>query len=65
MFVADGTVKMVQGVREVFEIEDLDVGRQHVQSDGGNGGVRGKLVFIGKGLDERLFRWSLERNLGL
>lgn len=57
---------MVQGVREVFEIVDVEDGRggddrgegksQRQISDLGNG----KLVFIGRGLDERAFGESLE-----
>lgn len=43
---------MVQGVREVFEIVDLDRG-------GSEGGVEGKLVLIGRGLDEGAFGGSL------
>ena len=41
---------MVQGVRDVFEIVDLD-------SDLGQG--EGKLVLIGRGLDEGIFGESL------
>ncbi|CAF9938564.1 hypothetical protein IMSHALPRED_000848 [Imshaugia aleurites] len=52
IFTTDGAVKMVQGVREVFEIVDLDRG-------GSEGGVEGKLVLIGRGLDEGAFGGSL------
>lgn len=48
---------MIQGVREVFEIVDLERG------GGGGEGVRvgeeGKLVLIGRGLDEAAFGRSL------
>ena len=56
---------MVQGVREVFEIVDLDERAGGGRFGNGYWDVKGKLVFIGKGLDETLFRWSLEGNLGL
>lgn len=46
---------MVQGVREVFEIVDLD---------GGGGGGEGKLVLIGRGLDGGAFGGSLRAWLG-
>jgi len=53
---------MVQGVREVFEIVDLD-------NDGGGGGgrdtVSGKLVFIGKGLEGGEVGRSLDEALGV
>ena len=56
----DGTVKMIQGVREVFEIVDMD--------DGGAGlgevTTPSKVVFIGKGLDQQAFERSLEMYLG-
>ncbi|KAL9104398.1 MAG: hypothetical protein Q9163_000656 [Psora crenata] len=54
--VADGTVKIVQGVREVFEIVDSKAERDD---------AKGKLVLIGKGLDEKLFWWSLMGTLEL
>lgn len=45
----DGAVKIVQGVREVFEISDAPEHRKAV----GNGSVladQGKLVFIGRNI---------------
>ncbi|KAL9128558.1 MAG: hypothetical protein Q9217_002791 [Psora testacea] len=63
--IADRTVKMVQGVREVFEIVDLDAGIGVRRSGDGYEDVKGKLILIGKGLDENLFKWSLEGNLAL
>jgi len=53
---------MIQGVREVFEIVDLD-DRKGVVGDGGELQM-GKMVLIGQGLDqdafERSLRWGLE-----
>ena len=45
---------MIQGVREVFEIVDLDR-----RGRGGGGAEEGKLVLIGRGLDEGAFAGSL------
>ena len=56
---------MIQGVREVFEIVDLDRGG----SDGRSGAkgmesrAEGKLVLIGRGLDEVAFGGSLRASL--
>ena len=58
----DGTTKMLQGVREVFEITDLDDG----QGDGSGDvdeGKKGKLVFIGRGLKREEMEGSLGRAL--
>ena len=44
---------MIQGVREVFEIVDLDTGK------GRESGREGKLVLIGRGLDGEAFGESL------
>ena len=52
-------VKMVQGVREVFEITDLVVGKE--ASSGQN--EEGKLVLIGRGLDRDQFEISLKTAL--
>ena len=57
LFTTNGAVKMIQGVREVFEIVDMDGGRS-----GGKGvGSRdeGKLVLIGRGLNEAAFGASM------
>ena len=48
---------MIQGVREVFEIVDLDLGRS--DSKGMESKGMGKLVLIGRGLDEDTFGGSL------
>ena len=52
---------MLQGVREVFEMVDLE------EASGGKGGGgemmgkvgKGKMVLIGRGLDFGEFQWSL------
>ena len=52
---------MVQGVRDVFEIVDLDL-RADSDSDqrkSTKGEGEGKLVLIGRGLDEGVFAGSL------
>ena len=49
---------MVQGVREVFEIVDLDRGGKRA-GKGMEGSREGKLVLIGRGLDEAAFGGSL------
>lgn len=52
---------MVQGVREVFEIVDLEH-RGDRRSEGSvekGGKVEGKLVLIGRGMDEGAFGESL------
>lgn len=62
-------MKMIQGVREVFEIVDLEVGQRGAGAGAGAGsgsqGVRvGKMVLIGRGVNELAFsrslRWQLE-----
>ena len=47
--IESGEAKMVQGVRDVFEITDVHSFRGGDQADSG-GAVEGKLVMIGKGL---------------
>ena len=58
----DGTVKMVQGVREVFEIFDSPKGK--VDEAGGEDIAEGKLVLIGRHLQGLDFGGSLSRALG-
>ena len=53
---------MIQGVREVFEIVDLDRGRS--DGKGMESKEEGKLVLIGRGLDEDAFGRSLRARLG-
>jgi len=60
-------MKMIQGVREVFEIVDLEVGQRGAGAGAGSGsqGVRvGKMVLIGRGVNELAFsrslKWQLE-----
>ena len=50
----DGSVKLLQGVREVFEFVDTDSRDE--------GGV-GKIVLIGKGVDKRALQASLEESV--
>jgi len=59
-------VKMIQGVRDVFEIVDMDV-EGFASGFGGRSGrgtTTGKLVLIGRGMDEGAYgesiRWQLE-----
>lgn len=49
---------MIQGVREVFEIVDVEDGAARRERSAAVEGS-GKLVFIGRGLDEAAFRESL------
>ena len=49
---------MIQGVREVFEIVDMDDGG--AMEEEGRGRSAGKIVFIGRGLDRRAFEGSLD-----
>ena len=53
---------MLQGVREVFEITDLDDGKgdSSVETEEGK---TGKLVFIGRGLKGDMMEGSLRRAL--
>ena len=50
---------MVQGVRDVFEIVDLEGGSRDGGAGVGSRGREGKLVLIGRGLDEGAFEGSL------
>ncbi|KAI9821297.1 MAG: hypothetical protein M1827_004033 [Pycnora praestabilis] len=49
----DGSTKMIQGVREVFEIIDV---RDGAKGQGGEQAKGGKIVLIGRGLED--FDWS-------
>ncbi len=59
-------MKMIQGVRDVFEIVDMDVEGFGSGFGGrsGRGTTTGKLVLIGRGMDEGAYgesiRWQLE-----
>jgi G3E family GTPase len=63
----DGSVKILQGVREVFEILDA----KDVANGSSQGGAaaaaaaQGKLVLIGRGLHEERLRTSIQRSLGI
>lgn len=59
----DGTLKLVQGVREVFEI--LDAKDSPAGGQGAGTGVNqgGKVVLIGRGVDEERFGQSLREAL--
>lgn len=61
IFTTTDAVKMIQGVREVFEIVDLDRGRS--DGKGMESKEEGKLVLIGRGLDEDAFGRSLRARL--
>ena len=58
-----GHVKMIQGVREVFEIVDID--ETTGAPRGSSPGDMGKLVFIGRGLDLENFEESLNYALDI
>lgn len=63
-FVMDnGAVKVLQGVREVFEILDPISGGDADKASNSFDKDRGKLVLIGRGLDERVFSSSLKNIL--
>lgn len=53
----DGSEKMVQGVREIFEIFD--------SPDKSEGQISGKLVLIGRHLVDFDFPTSLQQTVGL
>ena len=57
----DGKTKMLQGVREVFEIVDLDPPPAGTENDANQG--HGKIVFIGRGIAGLDFKGSLARAL--
>ncbi|KAI9695487.1 MAG: hypothetical protein M1820_008589 [Bogoriella megaspora] len=60
--IEDGSTKMLQGVREVFEIIDArDSARRTRSEEGTAGTVEGKIVLIGRGLkgNEEAFSQSL------
>lgn len=56
----DGTIRMVQGVREIFEIFDVPSAE-----DAGQSAKTGKMVVIGRHIDEVAFCSSLQATLGL
>ncbi|KAF1813306.1 cobW-domain-containing protein [Eremomyces bilateralis CBS 781.70] len=58
----DGSRKVIQGVREVFEILDGG-GPAESGADGSGGAAEGKLVLIGRGLEKGLFTTSLHHAL--
>ncbi|KAI9704737.1 MAG: hypothetical protein M1836_006517 [Candelina mexicana] len=58
----NGSCKMIQGVREVFEIIDTDVNHAANMKAGSVG--HGKIVLIGRGLNGLPWEASLKRSLG-
>lgn len=62
----DGSLKLLQGVREVFELieEKEGVSSQKDEAAATNNKPDGKIVLIGRGLDEEAFSKSLESTLG-
>ncbi|KAJ9669850.1 hypothetical protein H2201_000236 [Coniosporium apollinis] len=64
---SDGSVKLLQGVREVFEMLDEKDASKGEDASKGTGLPRpeGKTVLIGRGLDEEAFRSSLYGTLGV
>ena len=57
--VAKASWRVVQGVRDVFEIQEIE----HSSSpDDGNQNA-GKIIFIGRGLDQNMFQRSLDYTL--
>ena len=63
---ASGSAKMIQGVREVFEIVDVEPSKAPLgtQDEDANP-QRGKLVLIGRGLSELPVEESLRSVLGI
>lgn len=61
----DGSLKLLQGVREVFELIDEKEGVVTQNGDAAaiNGKTGGKIVLIGRGLDEEAFSKSLKSSL--
>jgi G3E family GTPase len=57
----DGKVKLIQGVREIYEIFDEDKVDASKKSE--DQAACGKIVLIGYGLDERSFQASLDSAL--
>ncbi|MCJ1251733.1 hypothetical protein MMC30_008970 [Trapelia coarctata] len=66
LLLESGRVKMVQGVREVFEVTDLDVSKKgNVEpSSGFAEAVKGKLVLIGRGVAGQPWQDSLNAAIG-
>lgn len=58
---ANSGIKMVQGVRDVFELTDLEAGNQTLTENND----LGKLVLIGRGLNLDYFQVSLADALSL
>ncbi|KAI9776905.1 MAG: hypothetical protein M1835_005381 [Candelina submexicana] len=59
---SNGSCKMIQGVREVFEIIDTD--GNHAASMKAGSVAHGKIVLIGRGLNGLPWEASLKRSLG-
>ncbi|KAK7521331.1 CobW/HypB/UreG [Phyllosticta citriasiana] len=63
---ADGSpLKLIQGVREVFEILDAKDSPPAGSGDGSAQGQSGKIVLIGRSVDADVFGRSLMRTLGV
>lgn len=62
VFTTNGAVKMIQGVREVFEMVDLEQNGSEVKVGSGVA-TRGKMVLIGREMDERAYVVSLSFQL--
>jgi G3E family GTPase len=58
----DGTVQMVQGVRQVYDIFD---GRESRSGSSKATGMGGRLVIIGRRLEEEEFKQSFRQSLGV
>ena len=54
---------MIQGVRDVFEIVDLNGGDKKTDEEKSKDSTNGKLVLIGRGLDQSSFGPSLKTAL--
>ncbi|GME42673.1 Cobalamin (vitamin B12) biosynthesis CobW-like protein [Neofusicoccum parvum] len=61
----DGTLKLIQGVREVFEILDARDSPASGQDTGADAKQSGKVVLIGRGVEEERFEQSLWKALGV
>ena len=60
-------MKMIQGVREVFEIVDIESKGEEPKAGNGNDEavMKGKLVLIGRGLHAETYEMSLKWHLDL
>ncbi|KAL8824554.1 MAG: hypothetical protein Q9170_008121 [Blastenia crenularia] len=63
ILMSDGQILMIQGVRDVFEIIDNPAHGTTAKRESRDGGRKGKLVLIGRGLADLAFDTSLAMSL--